>query len=106
MFIEATLIRWRAIGIMDQALTVVSELVTKAVKASDELDLIRVGLVGLETSIVIEVWDNDPYPPDLPESAGAELKLGSYSVDRGRVVWAELPLHPRPPQPTPHPRKP
>ncbi|MGH3623295.1 MAG: hypothetical protein ACRDQ5_16105 [Sciscionella sp.] len=86
MFIEATLIKWRAIGILEQALKVTTELVTKAVRASDEMDLIKIGLVGLEASIVIGVWDNDLYPPDLPEPGDTELKPGSYSADRGRVI--------------------
>src|SRR5579875_2845635 len=62
-FIQVTLARWGASTI------IVSELVTSAVETTgitdthprwsdlDKLNLISVQLVGLENSVVIEVWD-------------------------------------------------
>lgn len=125
LFTECTLDKWGMSSIVGNALLVVTELVTNAVKATgitDEhpqwselghLNLIRVRLVGLNDSLVIEIWDSDPYPPahadtDLDEDTSHSLQLierltsrwDSYPVPQGKVVWAELPLYPR----TPHGR--
>jgi hypothetical protein len=114
-FIQVTLARWGASTIIDDALIIVSELVTSAVETTgitdthprwsdlDKLNLISVQLVGLENSVVIEVWDSDPYPPamksedvDAKSSHGLHLipqvahRYGSYSKGTGKVVWAEL----------------
>ena len=113
MFVEATLLRWRAAsGVIYNNVKVSTEIFTKAVKASEEVDLIRISLIGLSASIVIGVCDSDPYPPDLPDDATGRCKFGSYPVDRGKVVWAELPAYPhtahglpcRSHKPTPHHR--
>jgi hypothetical protein len=111
---EYTLDKWGASSIVANALLVVTELVTNAVKATgvtdehpnwselDHLNLIRVRLVGLDASVVITVWDSDPYPPadtDLDDENSRSLQLiesvtsrwDSYPVSQGKVVWAELP---------------
>jgi hypothetical protein len=72
------------------------------------LNLISVRLLGLEQSIVIEVWDVDPRKPvtqdvDFNAESGRGLFLveavtsrwGSRPVWPGKVVWAELPVRPR-----------
>ncbi|MGH4016230.1 MAG: ATP-binding protein [Pseudonocardiaceae bacterium] len=80
------------------ALLAVTELVINAVGATgvmdehprwwelDHLNLIRVRLLGMDASIVIEVWDSDP---ELAESISHRW---NYFDPRsgGRVVWCEL----------------
>lgn len=119
MFAKLTLTKWGAERILDDALLVVSELVTNAVKATGitdpeprwselkKLNLISVRIVGLEDSIVFEVWDASPEEPtvktaELDDEGGRGLDLvehlvkrwGSYPSRGGKVVWAELPVHP------------
>lgn len=119
MFVETTLTKWGAMPIIDDALLVVSELVTNSVKATGittpdpnwaelgQLNLISVRLLGLERSIVIEVWDIDSRKPvaqdaDFDAESGRGLFLvkavasrwGSRPASPGKVVWAELPIQP------------
>ncbi|MFK4102914.1 ATP-binding protein [Streptomyces sp. NPDC019531] len=121
MFVETTLVKWGATPVIDDALLVVSELVTNSVKATGvttpdpnwaqlgKLNLIGVRLLGLERSIVIEVWDIDPRTPvvqdaDFDAESGRGLFLvetvasrwGSRPAEPGKVVWAELPIQPSP----------
>ncbi|MGH3624787.1 MAG: ATP-binding protein [Sciscionella sp.] len=131
LFTEYTLDKWGASSIVDNALLVVTELVTNAVQATgvtdehphlselNHLNLIRVHLLGLDSSIVIAVWDSDPYPPvqadtDTDEESSRSLqriesvssRWGSYPVSQGKVVWAELPVYPCTPHGLPrHPRR-
>jgi hypothetical protein len=120
VFTKLTLTRWGATFIVDDALLVVSELVTNAVQATGitdphprwselgELNLVGVNLLGFDASIVIEVWDCDPHPPimkseDLYAESGRGLHLvaqvaqrwGSYPTRGGKVVWADLSLYPK-----------
>lgn len=119
MFTKLTLAKWGADKIVDDALLVVSELVTKAVKATgitdpepkwvelEEINVVTVRLVGLEDSIIFEVWDTSPEEPTVKEAAlddeggrGLDLvehlakRWGSYPHRGGKVVWAELPVYP------------
>ncbi|MFI5746549.1 ATP-binding protein [Streptomyces sp. NPDC051644] len=119
IFTKITLTKWGAGRVLDDALLIVSELVTNAVKATgvtepnptwgelSKLKLINVRLLGLESSIVIEVWDCEPSEPVPTEAAdddenGRGLTLidalskrwGTYPSRGGKVVWAELPVHP------------
>ncbi|WP_164837684.1 ATP-binding protein [Streptomyces sp. B27] len=114
-FTKLTLNRWGVSSIVDDALIVVSELVTNAIEATgvttphpawtelDQLQCVTVRLVGLDTSVVIEVWDVDPHLPtesqaELDAESGRGLwlvgelttKWGSYPVARGKVVWGEV----------------
>lgn len=121
VFVKITLDKWGASTAVDDALLVVSELVTSAVRTTgvtdphphwselDHLNLISVRLVRLEASIVIEVWDSDPEPPvlDAPHPdvvGGLDLfapkppgKRWQYFHPRsgGKVVWCELELRQR-----------
>ncbi|MFJ2213485.1 ATP-binding protein [Streptomyces sp. NPDC101062] len=129
-FIVITLTKWGAGRIVDDAKLVVSELVTNAVKATgvtdpnpkwaalSKLNLINVRLVGLEASIVIEVWDcesKEPVPTDAADDDengrglalidALALKWGTYPSRGGKVVWAELPVHPVTPKGLPQRRK-
>ncbi|MBV7700680.1 ATP-binding protein [Streptomyces sp. TRM70350] len=123
-FAKLTLDTWGASSIVDDALIVVSELVTNAIKATgvttprpkwtelDELKCVTVRLVGLDECVVVEVWDVDSHLPEESEAGidaesgrglwlVAELagKWGSYPVANGKVVWAELSLRPTSSQP-------
>lgn len=119
-FTKLALTKWDALSVMDDALLVVSELVTNAVKATgttdpgtswselDKVNLVGVGLLGFETSVVIAVWDCDPHPPvmkneDLDAESGRGIYLiaemahrwGSHPSRSGKTVWAELILPPQ-----------
>ena len=101
MFVSHTLYHWSARFIEDDALLAVTELVTSAVKATgvmdehprwwelDHLNLIRVRLLGMDASIVIEVWDSDPEPPELMNPRWHCLQ--PRSGGKGRVVRAGIP---------------
>jgi anti-sigma regulatory factor (Ser/Thr protein kinase) len=127
LFTKYCLNRWGAPSLIDDAVLIVSELVTNAIKATGNMDedpkwselhdlkLIKVRLVGLEASIVFEVWDTSEDQPVLSEAGdddegGRGLFLvdelasrwGSYALTqgqqpRGKVVWAELPVYARTP---------
>lgn len=114
-FIRLTLGKWHARSIEGDAALVVSELVTNAVKVTGVLDrqpawweleslnLVTVRLVGLDASVVIEVWDASKempilQKPDDDTEGGRGLLLvqettkrwGSYRTPRGKLVWAEI----------------
>ncbi|MER5492972.1 ATP-binding protein [Streptomyces sp. NPDC002490] len=116
-FIRLTLSKWHARSIEGDAVLVVSELVTNAVKVTGVIDrqptwveletmsLVTVRLVGLDTSVVIEVWDvSQQMPflrrPDDDTEGGRGLVLvqetakdwGSYRTPRGKLVWAQIPV--------------
>jgi hypothetical protein len=74
-FVVSTLERWRAPLVIGDTVHLAEEMVTDAVKttgvsdptvrwrALTQLELLSVTLVGLRSSIGIEVWDAEPYPP-------------------------------------------
>lgn len=74
-----TLDRWGAAPLINDAVLVVDELVTNAVKATGVMDehvrwteltrieFITVRMLGFETSIRVEVWDSAPNLPALPQ---------------------------------------
>lgn len=106
LFVASTLAKWGARVIIDAAVLVVEELVATAVRATGtmeervrwteltRIEFITVRLLGLESSIRIEVWDIAPNPPALPAEDNSPVKRGCYPATRGKVVWAELPLLP------------
>jgi hypothetical protein len=107
---------WGLNRLIDDAELVLSELVTNAMNATgttnprprwselNNLALIRVQLVTTADSLVIEVWDRDPNPPELqqPEQAdetgrgllivGALCRRWDYFFPEsgGKAVWGEL----------------
>ncbi|MFG3410342.1 ATP-binding protein [Streptomyces sp. NPDC048142] len=122
-FLRLTLSKWRGAPIEDDVLLVASELVTNAITVTGvviekptwgelaELHLVHVCLVGLENSVVIEVWDGSeelprltPADDDAEDGRGLLLvqqpagRWGSYRAAGGKVVWAELAVHPPLPQ--------
>ncbi|MFJ1594103.1 ATP-binding protein [Kitasatospora albolonga] len=117
-------------SIEGDAALVVSELVTNAVKVTGALDwqpswveletvsLVTARLVGLDTSVVIEVWDTSQQMPTLQKpdddtEGGRGLLLveetakdwGSYRTPRGKLVWAEIPVPEATPATLPQRRK-
>ena len=118
VFAKSTLTKWGAGIILDDALLIVSELVTNAIKATGvtdpdlswgklpKLNLITVRLVGLDASILIEVWDCEPREPAPTEAADDDengrgftlisalaKRWDTYPSGSGKVVWAELPVY-------------
>jgi hypothetical protein len=114
-FVRVTFMRWGATHVLDDALLVTTELVTNAVKATgiiepdpswgdlQSLALLTVRLIGLDTSVIIEVWDVSPEEPKATAAApddeeGHGLAIVSHLATRwgscphrgGKVVWAEL----------------
>lgn len=130
LFTKYVLHRWGAPSLIDDATLIVSELVTNAVKATGNMDehpkwselldlkLIKVRLVGLEASIIFEVWDTSREEPVLTEAGlddengrgmllveSMSSRWGSYPQPRGKVVWAELPVFERTPNGLPKRRR-
>lgn len=120
LFVRSTLTKWGATSTVDDALLIVSELVTNAVLATgvpgeaprwvelSKLNLIHVRLDGLNESIVISVWDTSKKVPTIKDAVdgdegGRGLAIvdalasdwGSYPHRGGKVVWAVLPVYKR-----------
>lgn len=98
-FTRRTLTRWRYRGSCDEAVLVVSELVTNAVLHAGGGAVLR--LLGTGSWLRVEVTDGSPVPPAKRESGsdgGWGLKLverltttwGVLERDGGKVVWCEL----------------
>lgn len=120
MFLKFKLTNWQAPIELDDALVVVSELVTNAVRATGSLDpntklsdvtrlnLLRVRLDALKQGILIQVQDSSSEMPRIKDASdddegGRGLAIidslcaawGSYPHPRGKVVWALIPIYPR-----------
>lgn len=125
MFTSYTLEHWGAVCAVEDAVLVVTELVSNAVKETgvtdalppwsefDEVGALNVCLLGLEASIVIEVWDTRPATtndakggPDHSLVRSLARRWGSSPAPRGRVVWAEVLLNARAPSRLPQRHKP
>lgn len=103
MFVEAVLIQWGASALLDQARAVVTDLVADAVESTgvtetdirwwtiEHLNLIKVRILGLDASIVIEVWDSDTEPP-ISKASSRDAHRWNYFHPRtgGKVVWCEM----------------
>lgn len=119
LFIRTTLQDWKAGSVVEDALSVGTELVSNAIRAvekhatANELGqwqpngvskLIRLRLLGLPRTVALEVWDRSPdIPRLLPVSLERENGRGLYLVHElsarwgfywmrpsGKVVWSEL----------------
>jgi anti-sigma regulatory factor (Ser/Thr protein kinase) len=94
----------------ESAELVVSELITNAIRASyplGEENCVRLWILSDGTTVVIQVWDNCPAPPQRTH-AGASDEDGRglllveaittswdwYSRDGGKIVWAVLQFSP------------
>ena len=107
---------WGLKRVRDAAL-LTSELVTNAIRATgitgavarwsdpDHLALIRLRLIVVDDSLIIEVWDREATPPILPDTpdpeddsgrgllivAGLSKQWNYYRLaEGGKWVWAEL----------------
>jgi anti-sigma regulatory factor (Ser/Thr protein kinase) len=114
--VRSVALEWGLPDIADIAELLVSELVTNAVKASDQLRIradlavvpvVRLWLISDKSSLVIHVWDgNDEMPvrrnAAIDEESGRGLMLveslgsdwGAYRKAAGKVVWVMVgPMH-------------
>ena len=101
-FVEDVLVEWRCEGFRDDALLLVSELVTNAV--THALSPCTVVVEHLDGGIRFEVHDHDrrhlpvPQPFSTTSHHGRGLLIvdkmsslwGSEPTDEGKVVWFEL----------------
>jgi hypothetical protein len=133
LFVDFTLEAWGLGRLHDDTELVTSELVTNAVQATGvtnpsprwselgHLALIRLRLVVLASSLIVEVWDQESTPP-IPNRAtfsNAESGRGLLivtalssrwdcyaSAEGGKWVWAELTIPPAEPEPLPKRERP
>jgi len=120
MFVSSCLRQWGLLSLADDSELVASELVTNAVAATGVVEAeprwsqlaglatIHVRVMLFEGSIVIVVWDRNPSPPVLRQSApdsenGRGLSIVAALCKRwdhflvdggGKCVWAELAIQP------------
>jgi hypothetical protein len=105
LFLHFTLREWRRTELGDNGEAVLAKLVDQAVKLTgvpepsprwvelDDLALIRVRLVLLEHSVIVEVSDRHDRPPTWPDAVLALCaRWSSYPTTSGRVAWCELEL--------------
>lgn len=115
IWLKRTLQHWRAPHVVDDMMTVGTELATNAIEICEKYadgqwrqkptsKLIRLRLLGLETSVAVEVWDRCPAEPrllplDFERESGRGLHMvealslnwGFYPIAPvGKVVWSEL----------------
>lgn len=121
LFLRRTLESWGASRIVDDMLSVGTELVTNAIKECQKATesgqqqlnpaskLIRLRLLGFASTVAVEVWDRCPGQPQLlPLDLDRENGRGLYLVDAlslqwgfypmrpwGKVVWSELDVYPQ-----------
>jgi hypothetical protein len=97
-FVRATLREWQSPVDHDDAMLVVSELVTNVLLHAHGTPLIR--LLPLASGLRVEVCDDSPQPPLPARGLGLALVEGLAAAwgtsrrDRGKVVWCELPAAP------------
>ncbi|WP_157419161.1 ATP-binding protein [Actinomadura formosensis] len=106
IFLKRTLQHWRAAHVIDDMLTVGTELVTNAIKVCEQYadgqwkrmptsKLIRIRLLGFGSSVAVEVWDRCPSEPQLlPLDFERENGRGLYMVDALSVGWGFYPVAP------------
>jgi anti-sigma regulatory factor (Ser/Thr protein kinase) len=99
-FTRIALLAWTGGSAVDDALLVVTELATNALRHGGGEPVLRLSVAGAE--VRIEVFDDNPAPP-VRRTAGADGGWGLTLVDRlssawgtarhgrGKVVWCALP---------------
>ncbi len=121
LFAKYTAQRWGLpLDVADAAKRVATELITRAVEITGnpdpyphwsqlgELHIIGIRVSPKINSLLVEVWDSDPTPPDgydghLSIVAKTSQQWNWYRPDGGgKVIWAKLVTNPvQPPQPLP-----
>jgi anti-sigma regulatory factor (Ser/Thr protein kinase) len=104
---RVVLTAWQLAYVEENAVLIVSELATNAVRHARGADLIALDLVAAPTWLRIEVQDTDrrwPQPriPDCFDESGFGFvlvdalagKWGVRETDEGKAVWAELATRP------------
>jgi hypothetical protein len=98
-FVRTTLTSWQSAVDADDAVLVVSELVTNVLLHAHGAPLIR--LLPTVDGVRVEVSDDSPQPPLPARGLGLALveglttAWGSSPQGSGKVVWCELPATPR-----------
>lgn len=99
-FARLTLLAWECGTAIDDALLIVTELATNALRHGRGSPVLRLSVGAAH--VRIEVFDDEPKPP-VRRQAGADggwglalverlsLAWGSASHGRGKVVWCALP---------------
>jgi len=103
---------WRLDRVEENAVLIVSELVTNAVRHAEGTDAIALDLQAERTWLRIEVQDTDqnwpqPRVPDHSDESGFGFVLvdalacrwGVRETATGKAVWAELDAEPGPERP-------
>lgn len=110
LFAKFTAQRWGLRPLADTAERVAAELIARAVETTGNPDpnpryteLGELHIIGIRVSredhgLLIEVWDNDPIPPQNPDSDGHLSTVADISHQwnyyrphgGGKVMWAEL----------------
>ncbi|MET8847409.1 ATP-binding protein [Amycolatopsis sp. NPDC004625] len=100
-FTRLTLLAWAAGVAVDDALLVVTELATNALRHGTGVPVLRLSVDGVD--VRVEVFDDSPAPP-VRRPAGPDGGWGLALVDRlstvrgtapngrGKVVWCVLPV--------------
>lgn len=98
-FVRTTLTSWKSTVDIDDAVLVVSELVTNVLLHAHGAPLVR--LLSLVDGVRVEVCDDSPQPPLRSRGLGLALveglatSWGSSPRGCGKVVWCDLPATPR-----------
>jgi anti-sigma regulatory factor (Ser/Thr protein kinase) len=98
---------WRLSGLEEDAVLVVSELLTNAVRHARDTDAIELDLHATRAGLRIEIQDRDRQWPrprvvnELSESGfgfvlidALAAKWGVRETETGKAVWAELDIQP------------
>jgi anti-sigma regulatory factor (Ser/Thr protein kinase) len=104
---RSLLAEWGLVNLAESVELVVGELVTNAVCASMDHDMpcpVRFRISASGSTVLIEVWDDDPRVPIMQEQIEADsengrglllvasisARWGWKELQRGKVVWAEV----------------
>lgn len=108
LFAKYTAQRWGLRHLADLAQRVMTELVTRAVETTgnpdprlrhidvEELQAIRIRVSTLGSTLLVEVWDSDPTPPELGDACLSTIdelcqRWDCYGPTRGgKVIRAEI----------------
>lgn len=93
LHVKQLLWEWGLSRLAETSEVVVSELVTNAYETTVRHQLgtpIALRLSSNGQAVLIEVWDADPTPPQLPDLDGGDLPLADEESGRGLFLVASL----------------